>query len=126
MWPADKVYDWGVVTDYYSLPVIHEIQMHGGVTFCEKKDHPKMGRSIRVGCDYSHLGDEGMRYSLQDILWDVKRSIDLFHAECLYKVLCNLFGKFYFENEGEYFGEDFRSFEGREEWKAKYPESARF
>ena len=127
MWPEDKVYDWGTVPDYYSLPIVHDIAMHGGITYCKKHENcGNLGRNIEIGCDYSHYGDEGRNYNLDYLLFDVKNSIDLFHENCLYKVRCHLFGKCYLESEGEYTNDTFISFEGREEWKVKYPDSKRF
>lgn len=114
-WPKDKNYDWGKVADYYNVPVIHGIDFHGGVTFYEKNiGGKKTGRFAKIGCDYSHLGDEGMHYELSDILYDVKRTIDQFHESCEYLVRCSADGRCILESEGEYKPDgSFRSFEGQ-------------
>ncbi len=102
-WPKDKIYNWGTVADYYKVPVIHNVEFHGGVTFYEKNiGNKKTGRYVKVGCDYGHLCDEGRDYELSNILFDVKNTIDMFHESCEYLVRSQKDGAYLPESEGEY------------------------
>jgi len=102
-WPKDKIYDWGNVADYYSIPVIHDVDFHSGVTFYEKNRGTKRtGRFVKIGCDYSHYHDEGRNYDLRDILYDVQKTIDKFHQSCEYLIRSQKDGAYLPESEGEY------------------------
>jgi len=50
---------------------LHSIHWHGGCTYAEDK-----GECLKAGCDYSHIDDEGRTYCLDDIIRDVKFTID--------------------------------------------------
>ncbi len=103
-WCDDKHYDWGVVPDYYNVPVIHQIDFHGGVTFYEKTDYKgRAGRTVKIGCDYMHLHDEGHRYDLQYVLYDVRNTIDQFFGSGVqYLRWCQRNGHLYREEQGTY------------------------
>lgn len=102
-WPKDNVYDWGTVADYYNVPIINNIGFHGGVTFYEKnRGGKKTGRFVKIGCDYSHLDDEGRDYDLREVLYDTKNTIDGFHESCEYLLRSMKDGLYLPESEGEY------------------------
>lgn len=54
-----------------------EIYWHHGLTFHEVTNEINIGhRTLKLGCDYQHLSDEGIPYTVPDILKSVKRTID--------------------------------------------------
>jgi len=48
-----------------------DIGFHGGCTFYDKEKY-----GLRIGCDYNHLHDNEMHYTLEDIVSDAKECID--------------------------------------------------
>lgn len=56
---------------------LSDIHWHYGITFWEGTDLIPGRRSIKVGCDYSHLGDEERGYNteLADVYTDVQQTI---------------------------------------------------
>jgi hypothetical protein len=72
--------------DYYGegFPFI---DMHGGITFYAKHGHSEGHRCVEVGCDYSHLWDHerGGGYCVEDIFYDVRRTIDQLYADGIVK-----------------------------------------
>lgn len=62
--------------DYYSSP-LYNIHWHCGITFWEGTDLIPNRRSIKIGCDYSHLYDEQRGYDteLSDVYADVLKTI---------------------------------------------------
>lgn len=64
--------------DYYASP-LYSADFHGGITFWEGLNNLIPGcRSIKVGCDYSHLFDQerGYDYELSDVLQDCTTTIE--------------------------------------------------
>lgn len=55
---------------------VHNLEFHGGCTYCEieRKDH--LGTLLKIGCDYQHYWDEGRDYSDKFVYSEVKRTID--------------------------------------------------
>lgn len=60
---------------YESLPPA-QVDWHGGVTFYRKHGETVGCRSIELGCDYAHCFDQGKTYALEDVLADVKHTIN--------------------------------------------------
>ena len=60
LWLEDEVFKYrpdaeGRIThDYYSLPILKEVDFHGGATFYAKNGHTEGYRSVEIGCDYNH------------------------------------------------------------------------
>jgi hypothetical protein len=64
----------------YSNSLFHEIDFHGGVTYCKTN---KVGgwETIEVGCDYSHYGDlDNMDDFHEEVFHDAVRSANQFLA----------------------------------------------
>lgn len=102
-WPKDKKYDWGVVADYYSVPIIDSCAFHGGVTaFTKYINKGPHGNRVEIGCDYQHLWDEGREYNVEELLYDVKRTIDAFHSNVKYLIWSQRDGNLYREDQGTY------------------------
>lgn len=106
--------------DYYSHPVIGSIEFHGGITWYSKEagfdEAPKI---IKIGCDYSHIWDEGVPYRLDNILADVENSIESFLSFVPnYKYWCCGNGKLYDIKDGLIKGDSFYSKEywGDKDW----------
>lgn len=63
--------------DYYSEPLITDLEWHHGVTWYSKEtgfDNEK--RCVKIGCDYQHLCDEGRFYSADMVAKDAILCID--------------------------------------------------
>ena len=71
--------------------LLESCDFHGGITWFTAKCDPAAPEQIllEVGCDYAHLLDMacGYNYDLEDILRDVKRTIDKLH-ETLPVLVC--------------------------------------
>lgn len=109
-----------VYYDYYNHSIIGSIEFHGGITWYSKEtgfdNTPKI---IKIGCDYSHIWDEGVMYSLEGVLIDVKNSIDSFLSFVPnYKYRCCGNGKLYDLSEGVIKNNSFYSKEywGEKDW----------
>lgn len=106
--------------DYYSHPIISEIDFHGGCTWYSKESgFDGEEKIIKVGCDYGHSCDEGNIYDLDDILSDVKKAINSFRKLVPnYKYWCCGNGKLYNKSEGVIKEDNFYSEEyyGKNSW----------
>lgn len=119
-WLTGKKNGRHVHYDYYKHPVLRNIDFHYGCTWYSKEHgFDNAERIIKVGCDYMHYGDEGMRYSLDDIVSDVKNTIEDFRNRVgEYKYWCCGNGKLYDLDDGVLKDETFYSKEyyGDKEW----------
>ena len=63
--------------DYYKSP-LYSIHWHGAITFWEGTNAILTHRSIKIGCDYSHLWDmeRGFDTELTDVYADVLQTIE--------------------------------------------------
>lgn len=89
------------------MDILDNVRFHGGITFYEKyKSASSPHRCIKVGCDYSHLGDPenkpGDTYAYPFVLDSIRRVIDELHAHYQIKVWCGIDGKYYLPEEGAY------------------------
>lgn len=91
-----------VYYDYYKHDVMTEIDWHGGITWYSKEHgFDGSGKVIKIGCDYSHLWDEGRFYDLETVKFDCKRTIERFLEKVPnYKHWCCGNGKLYGIEEG--------------------------
>lgn len=87
---------------YDKVPLINSIHFHGGVTYFNKITNPGNKKIIEIGCDYSHLNDEGNDYNEYYLQYDAENTIDCFHNLVEYKIRCNGNGNLYAENQGTY------------------------
>ena len=110
--------------NYYDTKIA-DLDWHGGITFYSKLGGLDGGSlSIKIGCDYAHLYDEGRSYGVDHILCDVERTInkmlDLFPD---IKIRSFYYGGFYKRIEGEFnTNGNFVSFEEKERWRKQYGE----
>jgi len=78
---------------------------HGGITWFKAECDPTLPEqvSLEVGCDYAHLWDmeSGYRYEVDDILCDVKRTIDKLHETFAVRVWSRIDGTYHPEVEIE-------------------------
>jgi hypothetical protein len=136
-WLTAKVLNLGNKTsrlisyDYCDHPIIGSIDFHWGITWYSKEtsgDQEIDGRGqdsrvIKIGCDYEHCCDKGIIYTTNDVINDVKNSIDSFLALVPeYKLMCTYNGNFLKESEGVYYKNQFYSKDGLKEllaWKSK-------
>lgn len=120
-WPKDAQFSTGGswYTPYDAVPFIHSMDFHCGVTFYQKHLYPGNRKIVEIGCDYSHLYDEGAHYNEQHILYEVENSIERFHEMVEYKIRCNGNGKLYLESEGQYRNNGFFSNEWTDKNKPK-------
>ena len=76
---SKRKYVWYDYYDYYDS-IISSLEFHGGCTFYEKTsgvdDAP---RSVKIGCDYQHLWDDGQYYSIGYVIGEIKQTIDSLH-----------------------------------------------
>lgn len=62
--------------DYWDS-IIADIEFHGGCTWYSKESSvDAKRRSVKIGCDYQHIWDEGMQYDLDYVYNEVKKTID--------------------------------------------------
>lgn len=110
----DDFYSHHACYDYYGHRIISNIDFHCGITYYSKESgFDGESKIIKIGCDFSHLYDEGKKYSLEYIVEEAKKSIDSFRELVPgYEYRCSGNGKKYDESEG-LFNEngDFCSFE---------------
>jgi hypothetical protein len=69
------------IDNYLTYPYddspLSEIYWHHGLTFHEVTNEINIGRrTLKLGCDYQHLSDEGVPYTVPDIIKSAKRTID--------------------------------------------------
>lgn len=96
--------------DYLSS-IVNSFDLHCGCTFYSKvAGFDGANRVIKVGCDYQHYYDEGRDYYLEDILGEVKLSIDSLHSLIPnIGVFCHTGycdKTYHLESEGEYENDD--------------------
>ena len=55
---------WRINFNYYGNEILSNLPFHGGITFYERI-YSETGKpyGIKIGCDYSHLYDEGHNYN---------------------------------------------------------------
>lgn len=110
----------GVSHDYMSHKVINNIDFHHGCTYYSKIAGHEGGRKIiKIGCDYQHYWDEGREYSLNEVSYDAKNTIDQFKKVVPnYKYRCHWNGNLYNLSEGTISNGNFRSNESLEKENA--------
>lgn len=96
---------------YMSTEPICNIEFHHGITYYSKvSGFDGANKIIKIGCDYSHLWDEGRHYSLESVKNDVIMSINSFKGLVpKYKYWCYGNGGLYNLDEGEYKNDMFLS-----------------
>jgi len=62
--------------DYYDLKLLCDLDWHGGITYYEKLGTDGAPVTIKTGCDYAHIRDEGHDPSLREVLYDCKNTIE--------------------------------------------------
>ena len=70
--------------DYYSIDLLSNLDFHGGITFYKKEYSVEGQRVVKIGCDYNHDFDQERNYTLENIVSDVKRTIEDFHSKVDY------------------------------------------
>lgn len=112
----------------YMQGFLANLEWHCGITFYDKVSGMDGAPVvIKAGCDYQHHWDQGQRFSVESISYDVGGCIDALLEQCPWILhRCRWNGKFYPLAEGEYLGDDgkggFRSFEGKaasDKWDAE-------
>lgn len=54
-----------------------DLRWHSGMTFYEiEKPRATPFHTIKAGCDYNHLWDEGLYYNAEEVMGDAKRCVD--------------------------------------------------
>lgn len=71
---------------YMSNDFINRLEFHGGCTYYHKSFGRWDDKIIELGCDYGHYGDEGERYSLQSVKFDLLACIDSLHEKTTYLI----------------------------------------
>jgi hypothetical protein len=97
--------------NYNRSDVINNIDFHYGCTYYRKiSGFDGSNKSIKIGCDYSHLWDEGHTYNIEEIKRDVIDSIESFRKIVpRYKYWCQGNGGLYDLDEGQLKGDVFYS-----------------
>lgn len=92
---------WGSHYNDTSLPIIHDIHMHGGVTHYDIISGRK-SRIVKIGCDYGHLHDNAADETIDSVSRDCRDSIDaLKNMDILYN-MCQGDGSLTEEKDGYY------------------------
>lgn len=109
----------------YMSSVFYDLDWHGGVTWYSKHgvDNPRV---IQIGCDYSHLWDEGMGYNEEGVERDAKNTIDMLLEQFpAFKCRCSWNGS-YVNREDGVTGRNgqFLSVEGKKSQDAYYEKEA--
>jgi len=60
---------------YSRSDILTSIKFHGGISYYDIKTQYG-DKYVKIGCDYTHDGEEGIKYSLEDVVWDIKKAID--------------------------------------------------
>jgi hypothetical protein len=113
--------------DYYNCKLINDIEFQGGCTYYSKEgnvDTPKENRTVKIGCDYQHIWNEGHSYTLDDIIRDTKAAIDSFKDIVPdYKFYCGVVGGYWLKSEGLCMPDEsnFISNKGVEWYRDNYP-----
>lgn len=86
---------------YSDLPLIHNIDFHGGVTFFDII-YTRLNKKVwKIGCDYQHFWDEGQHYSKEYLEHDAINSINRLEEICPnLKYRCSWDGKYYPKEQG--------------------------
>lgn len=78
-WLDPKYDNRGRCSYHYYNSIINDIEFHGGCTWYSKESSvDEKYRSIKIGCDYQHLFDRGIEYSLNYIKGEIEKTIDSF------------------------------------------------
>lgn len=91
LWLEDKEVQFGptppkhITHDYY-IDEFNNLKLHYGITYYEKGGQLKGHRYVKVGCDYSHLGDmeRGYDFTLEQVYAEATYSARLV-KETLFK-----------------------------------------
>jgi len=62
--------------NYLDNEFLRSLNFHCGITFYRKLYADNDTRIIEIGCDYNHYWDKEQGYNLNDVLSDVKSTID--------------------------------------------------
>jgi hypothetical protein len=96
-----KKTSYGTIYDYDNVPMIHSIDMHGGVTYYDVLAGRK-SRIIKIGCDYGHLYDEAWAETVDSVSSDCKKTIDTLKDSGVLYNRCQGNGKIVEEKDGYY------------------------
>lgn len=109
---------------YYDHDVMCDFDWHGGITWYSKEHgFDNSNKVIKIGCDYSHLWDEGHFYEIEDVKSDVENTIERFlHHIPNYKHWCCGNGNLYNSKDGIIKNNQFYSKEyyGDKDWYKEY------
>lgn len=103
--PPLKTVNWGGKDNKIydsNIPVIDDLELHGGVTYCKPELSSDGSLVLKIGCDYSHYGDEDQQYNEFDLSFDARNSIDKLHELVKLSVFCHGDGRYCLEENGEY------------------------
>ena len=103
-WLKGEPYEKGrVFYSYNNSEEIQAIDFHFGCTWYSKeRGFDGENKSVKIGCDYSHIWDENCTYTMEDIRRDVIRSIESFKVLVpKYKYWCQGNGGLYDLADGE-------------------------
>lgn len=102
--PGKKDKHFGrIIYDYMVNELLDRVYFHGGITFYKKESgFDRVGKVIKIGCDYGHAFDAGYNYILGEIKADVQKTIESFRRVIPgYKYWCHGNGKLYDLAEGK-------------------------
>ncbi len=86
---------------YYEYSKFPDLDFHCGCTYYDKTINNELNEyCLKIGCDYNYYWDENQDYSLQDILEDVRGTINKFLLQFHYKRWCCNCGKIVDITEG--------------------------
>lgn len=71
---------------YLEHDLLFNLNFHGGITFYKKLFDGEDRRQIKVGCDYNHAFDTNRVYNQEEVLNDVKNTIDCFLEKVNYEL----------------------------------------
>ena len=121
---APEFDDKGRVSHNYYDTRIADLDWHCGITYYSKEggaDGEPI--TIKMGCDYAHLWDEGKSYNKESVLCDVKNSVKkLFELFPDIKIRSQYYGGYYKPVDGDFneYG-SFVSFEEKNKWAIDHP-----
>lgn len=64
-----------ITHDYYGSP-LGDVDMHGGITFYAKHGYTFGFRVVEIGCDYSHLFDDGRSYTVEGVAAEALATVE--------------------------------------------------
>lgn len=79
--------------NYMDLP----LDFHGGITYYDVVED---GEVVKIGCDYNHLWDQERTYAIEDVYYDLIKTIRKFRRHFVYKRWCGNCGKIVHESKG--------------------------